>query len=1196
ANEPQRPDLRRALASTLARQRRYDEAIAILRDGWALAGRDPEWLIEVAQIQVRQGRRDDAVQTIRQALAAKKNIRVYERTQMAARLAAWGLNAEAVRLYEQAFAELAKNLKEESASSEDVAKYARTLIKVEPAPAIFQKLERLRAQFNAIAENSKDVDAYRARNIITGVDQAMRTDFGRGVVDYATATEANAVASAIRAAVANLKLYSDREQLLRYLGIARGANLVEVEELIYTQIKDAAFNARRRPEDTEYYNELRALVSFYNRHGAYSRAAEVLAAEYARDPHKGRFDYQTQIANQYRLAGDRARELDALRAAYSGTGGALTDGRLDWVERYLTLLYDSGARDELGRLASSYSPYQLQLVNFFIEKNEKALARQAIANANQSPAWVASRSGEVGLFLKDTAPETESFFRSALDIRSIGDMLGRRPDPASVLVGDDWFTAARNYGYWLGLQPAREPDSRNFVPAEVEGHPAQARAQLELAAYYLDRKDAVRADQHTGLAAELAPADKSIAVLRGSIALARGNRKEATDAWAQIISGKVTVEDAQLYLDVMADNGMLREALPQLENFIAAYVNRRAQGEERAAAIEAVKPLLREAANRAAADKNLQAAVAAFFQGTLNRLPGDILLSTFLIEEDLLPEAGRAAVYRLHHQRLSDKAAAVFGTSEYEDGYYDVDGYFYPAQALAEWRKRFLDYLIKARAFDEARLLIATIRQEQADLALALRESDETSYRQDRYEWLPLASALLELRAGRDAANAIAELRRYCGLEAEAGQSQNTDDVTSGLHERCLKAYALLAAEGKATEAEDLLYEAYRADVRSRAATDAAIAGLAEIEARRGQADEAGRLLRYLVERSTNNHAALALAAETAARAGRYADAVEFREQIARANPDDAENKLELARALAAAGRAADAMERIAALTAERTTPNRVRAQAAEVAGEIARGGAVSVNVFDQRAAQGDAGALLARAAIAEATGRDDEAAGHLSRVNAGPLAAIARMKLGLLALKAGRDAEAVTHFERALYLDADGAMTDAIAFRMPGPRVQLISLYSRVQRDLAAIRLAEGDGDRRPLISADLLSGSGSEDSAASATVAFEPSLDSVQSKAAGLRTIAELNTSASAQAGSTVLAALAQSAARLGQYDRAIAIERLRASEATQPEEKAAIEKRLAEIVAAQRAREQRLATLLRVDRANAAPSVYAARVLGN
>jgi hypothetical protein len=54
------------------------------------------------------------------------------------------------------------------------------------------------------------------------------------------------------------------------------------------------------------------------------------------------------------------------------------------------------------------------------------------------------------------------------------------------------------------------------------------------------------------------------------------------------------------------------------------------------------------------------------------------------------------------------------------------------------------------------------------------------------------------------------------------------------------------------------------------------------------------------------------------------------------------------------------------------------------------------------------------------------------------------------------------------------------------------------------------------------------------------------------------------------------------------------LRAAEATKQEEKAAIEKRLVEMAAAEQARQRRLAVLTLINRSNAAESVYAAHVL--
>lgn len=1198
-NEPQRTELRFAFASTLARLRRYDEAIDVLREGWALAGRDPLWLIEVARIQISQGRRDDAVQTMRQALAAKRNSTAEAQMRLAAQLAQWGVNNEAVRVYEQVLARLPKTLKDEYISSENITNYVRALAVSEPPAAIFQKVERYRAQFAAIGNNSKDTDSYKAKNIVSWFDAAMRADFAQGVIEHATQAEASQLASTIQSATASMTTYGDREQLLRYLGIARAAALPSIEEQIQTRIKDAAFQKRDTPTDGDFYNELRALVGFYNRHASFIRAAELLAAEQARDPFKERFDYPNQIALQYRLAGNADREMSALRAAYAGASGGLTNDSAEWVERYLSLVYATGNRNEMTRLATSYSPYQLQLINFFVAKNELSLALTAINSARQTPAWVASRSGEVGLFLKDKSNETELAFRTAIDLKPIGQMIGTRVDPARALVGDDWFIAARNFGYWLG-SVGRENDSRNFVVGEVESKPSSAAAQLELAAFYLDRKNADRAAEHTAMASELAPGARDVIVMRGAVAFARGDRKGATDAWGQLMAGRVTIDNAQEYLRVMADNGLLREALPQIENFLIAYVNRPARNNDRSDRMQAIIPLVRDLARRASGNRDLAAAVATSLHGAITQMPDELTIARLIIEEALLPEANLGSIYRTQHQRLANLAAAAFGTDEYENGYWNGVEYFYPPRALADWRKRFINFLIRTNALDEARLLIGAIKREQADheLALESRSKDESDYTDERYDWLPLASALIELRAGRDTAKAMAELRTYCGLD----EASRKNSGGQGLHERCLKAYALLVAERKEAEADALLYDAYTMAVRSRRSDDASIAGLAEIEARRGRGDEASRLLKFLVERSTDNLQALSLAAETAARIGRYGDAVDFRERIARANPTDAVNRLELARAMAAAGRNGEAVDYIATLIAERATPNSIRAQGAEVIGDIVRAdrnqATRAATLLDRGAGQNDAGALLARAAVAEATGSMDEARSLLNRISAGGLAAVAQMKLGLIALGAQNTQEAIAAFERAVYLDSDDEITDAIAFRAAGPRAQLVLLYGRAGRDLAAIRMAEGDGSgEKSLISAEvrraLAAGETEVEGQQEATsVLFEPSLEVARARATGLRPLAELNGAAAEKVDNNLLATLAQSAARLGQYDRAIAIERLRAADATRPEDRAAIERLLAEMIAQDRARRAREASFRRIDLTSTTEAIYRAR----
>src|SRR5262249_55759159 len=566
-----------------------------------------------------------------------------------------------------------------------------------------------------------------------------------GVIEYASGSESSDLASAITASIAKLNSSSDAPAIRRYLGIARYAGLVEVEEQIQTRLKDQAYDARPKnssavtQQDNQYYNELRALVQFYERHARFSRAAEVLSAEQKRDPYKNRFDYDTKIADEYRIAGDSQREVEALRRAYNAASGDLVIGQSDWVERYLTLLYSSGARSELQRIASLYNPYQLQLITFLIDKKEKLLALDAIERARQSSAWTASRSAELGLFLKDSSPEVEPLFRTALGLKPIGQLLGRKSPGGKELVGDDWFVASRNYGYWLGMV-GREGDSRKFIPGEIEGHPSSARAQIELASYYLDHKNNARAAEHNQLAAEMEPYSTDVLVLRGRIALANHDRDGALDAWRSIIKAATAPAEAHTYLKVMADNGFLSEALAPLGDFIARYIERSYRNQNGSVQLDSIKPLVREIAERGRGDSKHSAEVATFLSSVVTTNSQDSQIAMMLIDEKLLSDTALAPIYRAVHQRYADAAAAGFGKQQYDDGYYDGNRWSYPGKDLAQFRRTFLDYLIKQRAFDEARLLIATIERERADLRLIRRnsEDDDATY-DDGYDWLPLA-------------------------------------------------------------------------------------------------------------------------------------------------------------------------------------------------------------------------------------------------------------------------------------------------------------------------------------------------------------------------------------------------------------------------------------------------------------------------
>src|SRR5205085_3502133 len=181
---------------------------------------------------------------------------------VAQQLVSWGLYAEAARIYEAALAQYPKVMKNEYLSIDPVRGYVQAMMRTQPAAQVYQKLERMRAQYAAIGDNSTDTDGYRAKSVVQYIDTALRADFARGLIDYAGSQDAAAVAQALVNATAKLTTYGDAEQLRRYLGIARAANLVDVEEKLQTRLKEIAYAGRPKNapqptnEDTNYYTEV----------------------------------------------------------------------------------------------------------------------------------------------------------------------------------------------------------------------------------------------------------------------------------------------------------------------------------------------------------------------------------------------------------------------------------------------------------------------------------------------------------------------------------------------------------------------------------------------------------------------------------------------------------------------------------------------------------------------------------------------------------------------------------------------------------------------------------------------------------------------------------------------------------------------------------------------------------------------------
>jgi tetratricopeptide (TPR) repeat protein len=191
-----------------------------------------------------------------------------------------------------------------------------------------------------------------------------------------------------------------------------------------------------------------------------------------------------------------------------------------------------------------------------------------------------------------------------------------------------------------------------------------------------------------------------------------------------------------------------------------------------------------------------------------------------------------------------------------------------------------------------------------------------------------------------------------------------------------------------------------------------------------GRLDEAARELTTAVALAPDFAPAHAHLAALYARTGRFAEALDALERLLALRPEDLDARRQRAVVLLEVSREGEAIAALEALAA---------ADPADAASRLHLGRALAVRGEAERARQafgevlvaaGDNSALAARAHLGLARLRTgDEALRHLeAAVAAAPAWAEARYELGAALLAAGRAADAVVAFERAVQLAPEGA------------------------------------------------------------------------------------------------------------------------------------------------------------------------------
>ena len=160
-NEPQRLDFRSTLADTFIRTNQFDKAIAELRRGHDLDLGNPDWLTRIALVQVQQGKRADAVSTLRTAMNSGKNILALTIFTHGDKLKQWGMSKEALEFYDEGMTRYLKNPYEQNLNADTLASFIEASLKNEAPLQTAQRLEGLSGTLQAESKKETNYEKYK---------------------------------------------------------------------------------------------------------------------------------------------------------------------------------------------------------------------------------------------------------------------------------------------------------------------------------------------------------------------------------------------------------------------------------------------------------------------------------------------------------------------------------------------------------------------------------------------------------------------------------------------------------------------------------------------------------------------------------------------------------------------------------------------------------------------------------------------------------------------------------------------------------------------------------------------------------------------------------------------------------------------------------------------------------------------------
>lgn len=1107
-NQPEMVELHSELAEAAVRAKDYSAAIEALTQCAKLSNDDSAYIKRLAEAFDKAGRKREA-----DAARAKLPVEKPRQQTIGGQFAeAASLpkpqRAKAIAMYRQAFDAFARDVYKHELSAYELSGYVSTVRDEEPLDQILRRLWETRERIRRDSVSADNLLAGKARRLLETFDRAIPESVGKVASEYATGEELTAVHSDLQrwsGAIGDQGEADGTQAMLLNLCYHAGFN--DLAEKILIARKDSA--ARLDPKTTNnsqsiYQDRLTTLINFFNERAAYGRIIVLAEQELAKNQKHSQSYYRSMIAEYARLIGDDEKEIATLRAEFQSAEVNNLTGNTPMAERYFEALMERGenGRNELRLISNQKTPYRFQLINFLLKNNDLELARAAIKAAPLDQAWQNSRQAELSLAARDLNQSNEAYFLSALGWKTIGQMIADKPNSSRQLIGDNWFYLADSYGRWMSLSDGSQKQSGRFLPAMLENKPKDAGEQHRLGRWLLEQKQPQQALEHLRLAEEMREGDKTLLKTVwadiGSAYFAIGERQKAFDEWAKLIeSEKASIEDCQLYLSALSENGLQSEARARLQPLVVkrlGSINRDSSsyGNEAGKEFETLKPLIR--ALTGTFGRANEAGRTLFLRQLCEAVPRDTLLAEMIVSESLVAENQFAPFYEMLAKRSAGFSGwesnsdfvdwrsthPTWSREEIEEAM-DHAGGTQGNQRESErlgWQRRLLERLIAERRSAEAATLISTI---ETDL----------KNRFARPDWLRLAKLRLDVRAGR-LPQALTGLKRFAGVEV----SERIDKVSPPNAERLNQSAEMLRRENRRSEADELLRAAYERQLAMEQLNEAPFVGLARLSLAKGDVAVGMRLLKLMTDLATAETRSLAaaelsalpqvkaraietewiekpeavnqlsltnslrLAAETAAEFGQYNTAIEYRQRMLDLSPDDNDCRIELARLMAANNRENDAAKTLASLIVDRQANRQSRWTALWIAPELAvKRDSVWQSLLSQIRAGKDGESIAAAEALAAFDrGQSGSAIGLLGQTAAKIPSNQLKLLRAVLMKNSGQRNEASKQFADSLVTPSDSSAMAAFASGEDELRWQVVRLFAQLNQPRAALKLANAD------------------------------------------------------------------------------------------------------------------------------------------